>query len=56
MKTNNRFARPLVYVPPTRSPYQDFVAAQRRRVWLERVGMFAAGLLVLAVALGHIGA
>jgi hypothetical protein len=56
MKTQNRFARPAAYMPPIRSPFQDHVATQRRMVWVERLGMFAVGLVVLLAALGHVGA
>jgi hypothetical protein len=55
LKTQNRFARPAAYVPPVRSPFQDYVATQRRMVWVERLGKFAVGLVVLLAALGHFG-
>jgi hypothetical protein len=51
MKKINRLAH-----VPVRSPYQDWVATQRRMVVLERVGKFAVALVVLLVVVGHFGA
>lgn len=56
MKTQNRFARPAAYLPPVRSPFQDYVAMQRRARILERVGLFAIGLVFVLAALGKFGA
>jgi hypothetical protein len=43
-------------MPPVRSPFQDHVAAQRRMVWVERLGRFAVALVVVLAVLGHLGA
>lgn len=55
MKTENRFARPAAYIPPVRSPFQDYVATQRRMVWVSRLGMFAVGLVGVLAAVGRFG-
>jgi hypothetical protein len=55
MKMQNRFARPAAYMPPMRSPFQDYVATRRRMVWVERLGMFAVALVALLAVLGHVG-
>lgn len=55
MKVQTRFARPAAYVPPVRSPFQDHVAAQRRMVWVARLGVFAVVLVALLAACGCIG-
>jgi hypothetical protein len=36
---------PAAHVPPARTPFQDYVATQRRMVWVERLGKFAVGLV-----------
>lgn len=56
MKTQNRFARPAAHMPAGRTPFQDYVATQRRMVWVERLGKFAVALVVVLVAVGRIGA
>lgn len=53
MKTHSRFTRAPAHVPPARTPFQDYVATQRRMVWLERLGKFAVGLFALLVAVGY---
>jgi hypothetical protein len=55
MKVQNRFARPAAYMPPVRSPFQDYVATQRRMAWVSRLGMFAVALVVVLAAVGRIG-
>ena len=49
MKKNNRLAH-----VPARTPFQDYMATQRRNAWVERIAKFAIGLVLLAVALGQI--
>jgi hypothetical protein len=56
MKIETRFARPAAYMPPVRSPFQDYVATQRRMAWVERLGKFAVALVVVLAAIGHFGA
>lgn len=54
MKVQTRFARPAAYMPPMRSPFQDYVATQRRMVWVARLGMFATALVAVLAACGKL--
>lgn len=47
--------RRSVPIAPTRSPFQDYMAAQRRMAMLERVGKFAVALVFFLAALGYFG-
>jgi hypothetical protein len=44
----------LPHVPP-RSPYQDWIATERRHKWIERVAYVAIGLVLVAILCGQIG-
>lgn len=50
MKKVNRLAH-----VPVRTPYQDYVATQRRMVWVERLGKFALALLLILIFCGAWG-
>lgn len=55
MKVHSRFTRAPAHVPPARTPFQDYVATQRRMAWVERLGKFVVGLFFLALLLGQLG-
>lgn len=39
-----------------RTPYQDYVAAERRAVWAWRIFKFVLALVVVLAACGQVGA
>jgi hypothetical protein len=43
------------HVPP-RSPYQDYIATERRYKWIERVAYVTIGLVLVAILFGQLGA
>lgn len=44
------------YTPPRGTPYQTYLATQRRMKWAGWAGKIAVGLVLVAIVLGKIGA
>jgi hypothetical protein len=43
------------YTPPRGTPYQQYLATQRRMKWAAIAGKVLVGLLLVGIALGKIG-